>query len=252
MNITVATNIPPPLGNIRDIWGVDQVISIADIDIIDSPHDALGRQWWTRALYLSKSPYLYTIQLDSDRTVCGDISPIFQLLQYYDFLGVSAGILPAFDNGVMAWAKRPMIDSLWERWKEELSKSGPTLNDQPPLARAFDALPGIRVGALSPIYQGKLIPAQGELWGQAKASRTLVLHGEAKIVAGGSDYCQLMNKNTSRPRIFLQNFRAEYSLVFSQEECNKHLRNTCDFPEIDWDLDFKVMPRTTYISSYTL
>jgi hypothetical protein len=109
---------------------------------------------------LSKSPYLYTIQLDSDRTVYGDISPIFRLLQYYDLLGVSAGILPAFDNGVMAWAKRPMIDTSWERWKEELSKTGPTLNDQPPLARAFDALPGIRVGALSPIYQGKFIPAQ--------------------------------------------------------------------------------------------
>jgi hypothetical protein len=82
---------------------------------------------------------------------------------------------------------RATIDALWERWEEELSKTGRTLNDQPPLARAFDALPSIRVGALSPTYQGKLIPAQGELWGQAKASRTLVLHGEAKIVAGGAD-----------------------------------------------------------------
>ena len=251
MNVTVATNIPPPLGSVRDIWGVDHVIPIADVDITESPHDALGRQWWTRTVYLSKSPYLYTIQLDSDRTVCGDISPIFQLLQYYDFLGVSAGILPAFDNGVMAWAKRPTLDTLWERWKEELSKTGPTLNDQPPLARAIDALPGIRVGALSPIYQGKLIPAQGELWGQAKASRTLVLHGEAKIVAGGADYCESMNKNATRPRIFLKNYKAEYKLVFSQEECNNHLRNTCDFPEIDWELDFKVMARTTYINSYT-
>lgn len=251
MNVTVATNIPPPRGSVRDIWGADHVIQIADGDIIESPQDASGRQWWTRTLYLSRSPYLYTIQLDSDRTVCGDISQIFQLLQYYDFLGVSAGILPAFDNGVMAWTKRPNIDALWERWKEELSKSGRTLNDQPPLARAFDALPGIRVGALSPTYQGKLIPAQGELWGQAKASRTLVLHGEAKIVAGGEDYCEWMNKDTTRPRILLKNFHGEYRLVFSQEECNNHLRNTCDFPEIDWDLDFKVMARTKYIDSYT-
>ena len=80
INITVATNIPSPLGNVRDISGIDHVIPIADVDIIESPHDALGRQWWTRTLYLSKSPYLYTIQLDSDRTVYGDISPIFRLL----------------------------------------------------------------------------------------------------------------------------------------------------------------------------
>lgn len=250
INVTVATNVPLSLDDVRDTWGVDHVIPIADADIIESPQDAHGRQWWTRALYLSKSPYFYTLQLDSDRTVCGNISQVFQLLQYYDFLGVSAGILPAFDNGVMAWAKRPIIDVLWERWKEELFKTGRTLNDQPPLAKAFDDLPGIRVGALSPTFQGKLIPAQGELWGQAKASRTLVLHGEVKIVAGGADYCHSINEDITRPRIFLKNFQDEYKVVFSQEECNEHLRNTCNFPEIDWDLDFLVMTRTKYIDSY--
>jgi len=115
MNVTVATNVPRPLGKVRDTWGVDHVIPIADADIIESPQVAYGRQWWTRALYLSKSPYSCTMQLDGDRTVCVDLSQVFQLLQYYDFLGVSAGILPAFDNGLMAWAKRPNIDALWER-----------------------------------------------------------------------------------------------------------------------------------------
>jgi hypothetical protein len=77
----------------------------------------------------------------------------------------------------------------------------------------------------------------------------LVLHGKAKIVAGGADYRQSMKKDATRPRIFLQDYRPEYRLVFSQEECYNLLRNACDFPEIDWDLDFEVMARTTYINS---
>ena len=41
MNVTVATNIPPPLGSVRDTWGVDHVIRILDTDIIENPKDAL-------------------------------------------------------------------------------------------------------------------------------------------------------------------------------------------------------------------
>ena len=37
MNVTVATNISPPLGSVRDIWGVDQVIPIADIRYYREP-----------------------------------------------------------------------------------------------------------------------------------------------------------------------------------------------------------------------
>jgi hypothetical protein len=84
-------------------------------------------------LHLIHSPYDLTLQIDADRTICGDISPVFDYLQPlpkeaslssssnmkngegheyqdtdhydYDVLQVSVGILPSFDNGVIAYRK---------------------------------------------------------------------------------------------------------------------------------------------------
>jgi hypothetical protein len=114
----------------------------------------------------------------------------------------------------------------------------------------MESLPGLRVGALSPSFQAKLIPAEGKLWGQARASRTLVLRGEVKIVAEPQEYCDLMNQNVSQPRMFVKDFDGVHRLAFSQDECNRYLSNNCAFKEVDWELDFNVMSRSKYLDMY--
>lgn len=164
VKVAVASN--HVIGTPRELqsWGIDDVVLIDQNDVVEGPDRQRGRQWWTRTLYLSRTPYNYTIQLDSDRTVCGNISEIFHQLESYDFLGVSAGILPAMDNGVMAWKKSPKIDRLLEVWKEELLKQDKLGNDQPALARALDLLPDVKAGVMNPGYQVKALPAMGEAW----------------------------------------------------------------------------------------
>jgi hypothetical protein len=232
-------------------WGINDTLLIDNDDILEGPDSKHGRQWWTRTVYLAKTPYNYTIQLDSDRCVCGNIQEMFHHLESYDFIGVSAGILPNLDNGVMAWRTSAKTDMLFEKWKEGLLKQGKTGNDQPSLAWALDALPDVKAGVMNPSFQVKYIPAIGEAWGRAAASRTLVLHGPAKIVAGAQNFCDLLNAGSKWPRILLQTHKKQRFLAFSQAECDDYMNGTCGFKELDWGLDFNIMPRQQYLQMYT-
>lgn len=251
VNVAVASNHPIGSSNEMQSWGINNTILIHPDDIIEGPEEKQGRQWWTRTKYLSKSPFNYTIQLDSDRTVCGDISDLFKQLESYEFIGVSVGILPNLDNGVMAWKKSADFDSLIEAWKEEFSKQGRTGCDQPPLTKALDSLPGLKAGVMNPTFQAKYIPAMGEMWGSAAASRTLVLHGPAKIVAGNESFCDFMNEGSTRARIALQDYDGQHKIAYSQEECETYLNGKCGSKELEWNLDFNIISRSLYLKSYT-
>ncbi len=228
------------------LLGISSIIHIKEEDI----HP--GRQWWTRILYLNATPYDYTLAIDSDRMVCDDISAVFTHLESYDILGVSAGILPALDNGVLAYKNGQKFNKLISTWMHYQMKIGQFGNDQPSLGMAIDRLPTLVSGVLPPTWQAKFIPAQGQKWGAGtNASRTLVLHGSVKIVA--KEECPgIMVPATRAPRViaFDVSQTPQYTCVYSQAECDAFLAGRCSHPELDWAFNFDVMPRAEYLLHY--
>jgi hypothetical protein len=217
---------------------------------IEEEHIYPGRQWWTRILYLNATPYDYTLAIDSDRMVCADISAVFTYLESYDILGVSAGILPALDNGVLAYKKGSKFNRLISTWMHYQEKIGQFGNDQPALGKAIDRLPMLISGVLPPTWQAKFIPAQGQTWQGTNVSRTLVLHGVVKIVAGGS--CPELMVEDEAPRIIAHDVSQtpQFRRVHSEAECEAFLAGRCSHPELDWAFNFDVMPRSEYLVRY--
>jgi hypothetical protein len=168
--------------------------------------------------------------------VCDDISAVFTHLESYDILGVSAGILPALDNGVLAYKNGPKFNQLISTWMHYQMKLGQFGNDQPSLGMAIDRLPMLISGILPPTWQAKFIPAQGQKWGAGtNASRTLVFHGVVKIVVGGA--CPEIMGVDETPRVIAHDVfqTPQYKRVHSQAECDAFLAGRCLHPELDWD-----------------
>jgi hypothetical protein len=72
----------------------------------------------------------------SDKSIYGSLTFSHWIL--YDFIGVSVGILPNLDNGVMAWKKSVNFDRQSKTWSKELLRQGRTGSDQQVLAKAQD------------------------------------------------------------------------------------------------------------------
>lgn len=246
LKVAVATNAPVT-EKVLASWNANDLIIINDNDLIRDASGEPVRQWWTRTLYLPRSPYDRTIQIDSDRTICGDISEVFQHLDIYDFLQVPVGYMPTCDNGIMAWRKGQAFDRLLEEWKEEMAKTGGVGDDQAPLGRIIDTVPDLKVGILSPVYQMKIMPAVGQGFASMQAGQTLVMHGWAKIVAGAEKLCERANEGAPRPRILVMDLDRKWSTAFSLEDCQTLLNGTCAQNEQDWDLNFNVMSRPAYL-----
>lgn len=209
-----------------------------------------GRQWWTRISMLSYTRFTYTLSVDSDRVICNDISGVFGLLDRFDMLGVSAGILPALDNGVIAYKSGRKFQILTGLWMEEQIKAGKDGNDQPTLARAIRRFKGYKVGVLDQSWQVKYIPAVGQPWGpRCKMSRTLVIKQPIKIAATRT--CPL-ETNSSKPRIYVSNRSSSPSgnIAYSQDDCDRLLNSSCLFRELDWISDTLVFDKEEYVSLY--
>lgn len=220
--------------------------------IYDIPETLMlhGRQWWTRISLLSLTRFAYTLSIDSDRVICNDISSIFGLLDEFDMLGVSAGILPALDNGVIGYKAGRKFEILTGLWMEEQIRAGKDGNDQPSLARAIKRFKNYRVGVLDQSWQMKYIPAVGQPWGpECNMSRTLVIKQPIKIAAART--CPL-ETNSSKPRIYTSNRgrSPSVSIAYSQYDCDQLLNNDCLFREIDWMSDTQVLDKEEYLSLY--
>lgn len=215
---------------------------------------APGRQWWTRISLLSETRFNLTLSVDSDRVICNDISPIFDLLDEYDMLGVSAGILPGLDNGVMAYRSGSKFNKLVQVWKEEQEVFGRQKDDQQTLARAITKLVGYRVGVLDQSWQLKYIPAVGETWRNHTMARTLVVHEPIKISA--SRRCP-SEADSSEPRLYMSGILTGKqassrfgAVVKNQSQCDYLMNNKCSFRELSWASRLPVVPKEYYLQLY--
>ncbi|KAI8112051.1 hypothetical protein M9434_003375 [Picochlorum sp. BPE23] len=208
-----------------------------------------GRQWWTRISLLAMTKFEETISIDSDRVICNPIESVFQYLSEYDMLGVSVGILPGLDNGVMVYRKSAKFSHLVELWKEEQLKIGKDADDQQSLAKAIDRLTDFKVGVLDQSWQMKYIPVRGQNWRNTTMRRSLVIHNPVKIAASAKCPDQ---SNSSVTRIYMGNIfnETKWKIGFSLHECNQYLNDTCFHPELDWGQQSQVIERGEYLSKY--
>lgn len=209
-----------------------------------------GRQWWTRISLLPMTKFDQTISIDSDRVICNPIDSVFQYLSEYDMLGVSGGILPGLDNGVMVYRNSAKFRYLVKLWKEEQEKIGKDVDDQQSLSKALERLVDFRVGVLDQSWQLKYIPAEGQNWRNTTMRRSLVIHHPVKIAA--STNCPNLS-NSSLPRIYMGNSLREtkWKIGNSLHECNEYLEGRCSHPELDWSQRSQVTERKIYLMTHT-
>ena len=247
------------------------VVRIADGDVELPPRvDRRGGGWniLTRVRYHDRSPFNLTVQIDSDRIVCGSLAPLFEhLASGWDFLSTSAGSFPLMDHGVIAMRAGPRLIILLHAWARRIIERGDEGRDeQQALVDVRDKIPGLKIGFAPPTWQAKYTPANNmggeECLADTSHSRcsimhTLVLHGYIHIYSAdpttldGSDgICRWANTAAPRPRVFVHDkLSGEYVTVFSKEECDRVTRNQCNHSELNWKEEWSthVIPAATML-----
>ena len=103
-------------------------------------------------LQMHRAPWDQCLFLDTDTLIVGDLSPVFSVLDRFEFAGVqhSGGLhyslpgLPSsfleFNSGVLAWRREPRVLALFERWNtlyDELADQPGRVWDQKSLRLAL-------------------------------------------------------------------------------------------------------------------
>ena len=260
LNIALLTNdrsftLRPPFSH---------VIYIADEDItLTGSRDGSSWNLYTRTLYLHQSPFDLSVQIDSDRIVCTDLTPLFEMLLEYDFIGNSGGVLPTMDNGVMGWRKGPKWNALHEAWCKKMKEMKmEDIDDQEPLTRVRYSVPGLKMGITNPTWQLRYAPALRGDRKKSEITHTLLMKGPVHIysAAGGTlieeqdGICHWANAEADRPRVFVNDRKkGGFQIVFSAEECDATTgqRGMCNHPELDWSKPYpEVMPVDEYLKRY--
>ncbi|NMG05953.1 glycosyltransferase [Brasilonema sp. UFV-L1] len=137
-----------------------------------------------KILYMSKSPYDYTLFLDTDTYVCDDFSELFTLLKKYDIGAVEAElragrnqlgefynyqelkdvdgqfIFPMYNSGVVLYRKSLQVSKFFSDWltsfQEQMQEKGMTYGDQPSFQMTLHKS-NLREVVLTPEYNCRFI-----------------------------------------------------------------------------------------------
>jgi hypothetical protein len=239
---------------------VEPLIESIFTDFIPIPEDIVypGRQWLTRILSFSMTPYRVTISLDADTYICAPFSrDLLKAMIYQDFDLAFNGheglsVFPTHpDNGVFVFKYSESFKLLLKRWFISTRRRTALKNDtddQVPLRHVllFEEL-GLKYGRLSPIFGARVRPAEGEPWANTPErvhDHTLVLSGFVRILHAfvftyynPQAVCSFVNQK-SDPRSILFNRKTypllnsssvtkHLTLAYSPEECNDLLQAKC-------------------------
>jgi hypothetical protein len=127
-----------------------------------------------KSFNIHRSPYDETLYVDIDVHFAGDITPVFDLLERFDFAAAHAPVraqntvedvpdsFPDYNAGVLAFADCPATEKLFDRWRElyqdqiDIDETYNPMNDQSPLRRALWES-DLRVGTLPPEYNCRFV-----------------------------------------------------------------------------------------------
>ncbi len=176
-----AASLKKNLPNISITGFFDETIESVHFDKIVLIDQSNGKK--NKVLYMSKSPYDYSLFIDTDTYICDDISELFSLLDKFDIAVAHApyrqviqisGIpesFPEYNTGVILFKKSTQISSFFENWKtlyeQQLQRETKFLNpftqkvellsrDQPSFREALYNS-NLRVTTLTPEYNCRFI-----------------------------------------------------------------------------------------------
>lgn len=221
--------------------------------VLTIPRDVVfaGRQWLTRVLSLTLSPFELTLAVDSDTLACGDLTePLLQLL-HDDTVDFAASAhhpkgksqqkgagdwLP--DAGVLLYRWSPGFRALRTKWVAEQIKQEEETglkDDQGSLQRVVyrmknDDAPRCKVSRLTTAMSCRLRPApnahktgvwswnDNDFWHtMLLTTKIYVLHMNGAVFFA-DDICALVNKHPTRPRVLTYDNRR------NEKYANKNLR----------------------------
>jgi hypothetical protein len=232
-------------------------------DFIPIPESIVypGRQWMTRILAFSMTPYRFTISLDADTYICAPFSKDIKKVMVHQDLDLAfnghedLSVYPTHpDNGVFVFKKSKSFKRLlkrWFLWTRKRSAMTKDTDDQVPLRQVllFEQL-GLKYGRLSPIFGARVRPAEGEPWDntpQRIHDHTLVLSGPVRVLHAfvftyynPKAVCSFINQRLE-PRVVLFN-RKTYPLLNSSS-VTKHLQLAYSLKECNALLDAQCLSR---------
>ncbi|TKX73486.1 hypothetical protein EXE46_14165 [Halorubrum sp. GN11_10-6_MGM] len=117
---------------------------------------------------MTKTPYEKTIFLDSDTYICRNISPLFDIIKYFDLAVSHAPIrsthripelpncFPEYNTGVICYQKNKQTQELFNKWKNNYLKSDYE-QDQPSFRKSLIHNNKLRFHTLPPEYNCRSI-----------------------------------------------------------------------------------------------
>ena len=207
--------------------------------------DGLSRQWLTRLLYLSATPFELTIAYDANVFACADIMPAIQKLQDTDFDFAAASTGPSNKmiyphNFALAYKWSTTAALLLDEWFMEQVSTGVALDDQHTLKRATSFIqkhvPSFKLRLLNPVLASAFVstrPSRGFWPRETRVIKggSLVIHGDP---AQADSMCEIFNTDVV-PRQVVNIGHGPF-VVHSAAECRQRINTSaaCLFDAL-WD-----------------
>jgi len=209
--------------------------------------DSISRQWLTRILYMTATPFELTLAYDSNVTPCTPLHDAFHDLKTsnFDFSTASVGaesslVSQAFPhNFAIAYRWNKQVSSMFGAWFTEQIRAGVSKDDQNTLHRVLRQKP------FHNLVRKTLSPALGLAFASTKRSDHFwpretrvastpisVFHANPR---GEHGLCELFNMNASVQRQFVKTGGSSVvRTVYSAAECAEALGTSCLYTRL-WD-----------------
>ena len=243
--IAVATNRPDLLGHLR----IDKVIEIEKEHLYAGKSmrgDPLHRQWKTRQLYLSRTPFRITLYVDTNTQFC-NTAIVYQLRQMdtcdIDFAVSSTNRLDARlepHNWLMLYRMNRRTRALLLTWTNIAMQEHPSADDQISLRRALltrNITVGLKLARLSHTFAASWLRIFDQSYLEFFPDHTAplgpgpvsVLHDEGNCFDERSpiDCCAVYNNHSHTVRQFVRfskDERPPFHEVHSLAECDQALK----------------------------
>ncbi len=169
--------------DLQHLAPVDGASVFDEIDPISEPHRR------SKLDYLPRTPFEWTLYLDSDTLVTADVRGAFRLLERFDLALCHAhwrnnpsfsaawktelpAAFPQFNSGVILYRRSPQVLALLEDWRREYRLAGFQEDQRTLRELLWDS--DLRIATLPPEYNVRFLKYP-ILWSRVEA-RTKILH----------------------------------------------------------------------------
>lgn len=204
--------------------------------------DGLSRQWLTRILYMTATPFEVTLAYDANVATCGSLLPVFQRLIESDFdlavasVGQKSSLPEEINphNFAIAYKWNVKVAKLFDEWFMEQVGAGVALDDQHTLLRAVREIQkreDFNFKVLNPVLASAFVSTKASEGFFPRETRVIV--GKVLVVHDNPNSaavtCSVFNAHDDLRRQVISDGKNTYS-VFNDTDCSAKLdRPRCKF-----------------------